>query len=91
MFELAGLLIIGYLGGCFGRVAWLFLSSSVVMIGAPLYLASQMGVANPLALALMTLTAITAIQFGSLAGLLAVAKSRASLTGRTNLSVTTGR
>jgi len=90
MFELAALLTIGYVGGCFGRVAWLFLSSSVVMIGAPLYLASQMGVLNPLALVLMSLMAIAAIELGSLAGLLTV-KPRASLTSRTHLTVTTGR
>ncbi|MCG5478996.1 hypothetical protein [Sinorhizobium alkalisoli] len=70
MVELAVLLTIGYLGGCFGHLAWLFLSSVLVLFGAPIYLVGQMGIASPFLLICLTLMAIATIQSGSLTGLL---------------------
>ena len=68
--ELAVLLTIGYLGGRFQSVAWIFLSSALVLVTAPFYLVERMGIASPLALVCLTLIAIAAIQSGSLTGLL---------------------
>jgi hypothetical protein len=68
--ELAVLLTIGYLGGCFRHIAWIFLSSGLVLVGAPVYLMVQLGIVSPLALILLTFVAIATIQSGSLTGLL---------------------
>lgn len=70
MLELAVLLTIGYLGGCFRHLAWLFLASVLALFGAPIYLVGQMGIASPFALVCLTLMAIATIQSGSLIGLL---------------------
>lgn len=70
MLELAVLLTIGYLGGRFRHVAWIFLSSGVVLVGAPVYLTKQLGIVSPLALVFLTLLAVATIQAGALTGLL---------------------
>ncbi len=70
MLELAVLLTIGYLGGCFRHIAWIFLSSGLVLVGAPVYLTEQLGIDSPLALIFLTFVAVATIQSGSLTALL---------------------
>lgn len=76
MLELAVLLTIGYLGGCFRHIAWIFLSSGLVLVGAPVYLMEQLGIISPPALVFLTLVAVAAIQSGSLTGLLKTQTAR---------------
>ncbi|MBD9373707.1 hypothetical protein IB238_13855 [Rhizobium sp. ARZ01] len=75
MLELTVLLTVGYLGGRFRHVAWIFLSSGFVLVGTPVYLTKQLGIASPPALILLTLLAVATIQLGSLIGLLRAAAS----------------
>jgi len=74
--EFAVLLTIGYLGGCFRHIAWIFLSSGLVLVGAPVYLMEQLGIISPPALVFLTLVAVAAIQSGSLTGLLKTQTAR---------------
>lgn len=70
MLELSILLTVGYLGGCFLRTAWIFLSSVFVLVASPVYLVEEMGIGSPVALICLTLIAIAAVQSGSLTALL---------------------
>lgn len=76
MFEFATLLTIGFLGGCFGRVAWIFLSSIVVLFITPIYLVLQRGIDGVFAVVFLTLLAIMTVQLGSVTGLLVLRSRR---------------
>lgn len=70
MLELAILLTVGFLGGCSRRVAWIFLSSVVVLLITPIYLVQYREIVSPLPVILLTLLAVMTVQLGSLTGLL---------------------
>lgn len=71
MLEFASLLTIGFLGGCFRRLAWLFVSSVAVLLIAPFYLVSYREIASVPAVIILTLLAVMTVQLGSLTGFLA--------------------
>lgn len=76
MFEFATLLTIGFLGGCFGRVVWIFLSSIVVLLITPVYLVLQRGIDGVFAVILLSLLAVMTVQLGSVTGLLVLRSRR---------------
>lgn len=76
MLELAILLTVGFFGGCFRRVAWIFLSSVVVLLIAPIYLVQYREIGSVLAMILLTLLAVMTVQLGSLTGLLVLRRRR---------------
>ncbi|WDZ80821.1 hypothetical protein PWG15_23975 (plasmid) [Ensifer adhaerens] len=76
MLELAILLTVGFFGGCFRRVAWIFLSSVVVLLSAPIYLVQYREIVSVLPVILLTLLAIMTVQLGSLTGFLVLPPRR---------------
>ncbi|MEI2302416.1 hypothetical protein [Ensifer sp. MJa1] len=76
MLELAILLTIGFLGGCFRRVAWIFLASILVLFVSPIYLVHYREIDGVLAVILLTLLAVMTVQLGSLTGLLVLGPRR---------------
>ena len=76
MFEFATLLTIGFLGGCFGRVVWIFLSSIVVLLITPIYLMLQHGIDGVSAVIFLSLLAVMTVQLGSVTGLLVLRSRR---------------
>lgn len=76
MLELAILLTFGFLGGCFRRVAWIFLSSIVVLLVTPIYLVQYREVVSALPVILLTLLAVMTVQLGSVTGLLVLRPRR---------------